>query len=341
VKLEIEPEVAVDEDGTIHLGSRTIPLPTSLSKEAREVLTMPRAPQSAHPPADDKEAWRRLIAERSASPGLTWGIDRALAMTVGRVTLETTTIHGVTVHVATPTTIPDANRDRAWITVHGGGFIFLGGRWCRAEGALFAADWECVTYAVDYRMPPDHPFPAGVDDVFTVYRELLDRYEPGNIVVYGNSAGGNIATAGLLMARDAGLPMPGALLLDTPGLDLTRTGDTTKTLRHIDPRLPSVHPEQFALYAGDHDLAHPYVSPLFADFSPGFPPTYIQSGTRDLLLSDCVRLHRALRNAGIDAELHVWEGAPHGGFFLTDAPEAAEAQAERARFVAKHRLIDQ
>jgi acetyl esterase/lipase len=121
----------------------------------------------------------------------------------------------------------------------------------------------------------------------------------------------------------------------TPASDITGAGDTFETLRGVDPILPSSMPEMMALYAGMTALDHPYVSPLFGDFQPGFPPTFLQSGTRDLLLSSTVRMHRKLRSAGIDSELHVFEAMPHGGFGGT--PDDMEVTMELRRFLAKHR----
>src|SRR3954465_7100066 len=115
---------------------------------------------------------------------------------------------------------------------------------------------------------------------------------------------------------------------------LTESGDSFQTNLGIDPVLRSSLAESIALYAGDHDLTHPYLSPLFADYTPPFPPTLVQGGTRDLFLSNSVRMHRALRAAGVDAELHIFEAMPHGGFF--GAPEDAEIGAEVRRFIAKH-----
>lgn len=326
--------VRVDKDGVIHLGWRTIPLPQSISEEARRVLSMPRAPEVVYPSQDDREGWlalRRQTDERFAIASA-----MALEASAGRSTVETTTIGGVTVHVGTPAALSSAHHNQARITLHGGGFINLAGDWARAEAALAAADWQCVSYGIDYRMPPDHPYPAAVDDAVAVYRSLLERYAPHAIVISGTSAGGNLVLAATLKARDQGLPLPGALIVNTPECDLTESGDSFDVLAHLDGRLPTRIPESIALYAGGHDLRDPYLSPLFADFSAGFPPTYIQSGTRDLFLSNSVRLHRALRNAAIAAELHVWEAAPHGGFFMSDTPEAAEEYAEQARFLSKY-----
>jgi acetyl esterase/lipase len=331
---EAEPAVSIDEAGTIRLGPRAIPLPRSISDQARAVLNAPRHPPPRYPSPGDRDGWQELIADRNRM--FEELIALALKTIDGRATIETQTVAGVTVHVGTPTEIPDANRDRVWMTLHGGAFILMGGAWARGEAGLTAADWDCVCYSVDYRMPPDHPFPAGVDDAVAVYRHLLKTHEPGDIVISGASAGGNIAPAALLKARDLGLPLPGAVILNSPACDLTESGDTVHTLRHLDPRMPLPLPETIALYADGHDLVDPYLSPLFADFAAGFPPTYIQTGTRDLFLSNCVRLHRALRKAEIEAELHVWEAGLHGGFYLSGAPEADEEHAEQARFLAKH-----
>jgi acetyl esterase/lipase len=187
------------------------------------------------------------------------------------------------------------------------------------------------TCSVDYRMPPDHPYPAALDDCLIAYRALLERHAPGQIVVGGGSAGGNLAAALMLRARDEGLPLPAGLVLLTPELDLTESGDSFQTNREVDVVLRRGLPEANALYAGSHDLAHPYLSPLFGDFRKGFPRTFLQAGTRDVFLSNVVRMHRALRKAGVEVEVHIFEGMPHGGFF--GAPEDQELAAEIRRFV--------
>jgi acetyl esterase/lipase len=188
------------------------------------------------------------------------------------------------------------------------------------------------TWSVDYRMPPDHPYPVPLDDCLAVYGALLDRVAPARVVVSGASAGGNLASATLLRARDVGLLMPAALVLPSPEVDLTESGDTFATNVGVDYVLLDGLGASIALYAGDHDLTDPLLSPLFGDLS-GFPPTFLQTGTRDLFLSNTVRMHRRLRDAGVDAELHVWEAMPHGGFF--GAPEDAEIAVELRRFLAR------
>ena len=172
-----------------------------------------------------------------------------------------------------------------------------------------------------------------VEDGVSTYRYVLERHGPENIVVGGRSAGGNIAVATLLRARDEGLPLPAGLVLLSPQVDLTESGDSFATLQLIDVVLPGTLKSSNLLYANGADLADPRVSPLFADLT-GFPPTFLQSGTRDLFLSNTVRMHRALRRAGASAELHVFEGMPHGGFGGA-TPEDRELLEEIARFVER------
>ena len=162
------------------------------------------------------------------------------------------------------------------------------------------------------------------------YQALLEEAPADRIVVAGGSAGGNLAAALVVRARDEGLPLPAAVVLATPEIDLTESGDSFSTNLGIDSILGRLMPVN-ELYAAGHDLAHPYLSPLFADLT-GFPPTILTTGTRDLFLSNTVRMHRALRRAGVEAELHVLEAAPHGGF-LGMAPEDAEIAAEVRRFI--------
>lgn len=163
------------------------------------------------------------------------------------------------------------------------------------------------------------------------YRYVLERHAPSRIVVGGRSAGGNLAVAMLLRAKDEGLPMPAGIILLSPEVDLTESGDSFQVNQMVDVVLPGSLMRNNALYAGGADLSHPYLSPLFGDLK-GLPPAFLQSGTRDLFLSNAVRMHRALRQADVDAELHVFEGMPHGGF-QGNTPEDDDLAAEIARFI--------
>ena len=233
---------------------------------------------------------------------------------------------------------PDGRTGRlsevAYFDIHGGGFLVGGGEMCQLIAKIRAVEYGAQIYSVDYRMLPDHPYPAGLDDCVAAYREILAHHEPSRLAVAGPSAGGNLAAALLLRARDTGLPLPAVLVLQTPVLDLTRSGDSLVTNRFLDVNLYGGAGEQLLCqYAAHADVTHPYASPLFGDFSKGWPPTILTTGTRDLLLSDTVRMHRALRRAGIRAELHVSEASPHGGFMFASAPEDAEISTECRRFI--------
>jgi monoterpene epsilon-lactone hydrolase len=313
----------LDEDvtpaGTITV-TRHIPVPTTVSEQAQAFLGMSLftgGEQPEEPALDDTDAWRALWA---ATNEMLTAIMEARA--------------GVPVFVITPEGAPDNADAPVYLDIHGGGFTIGSGDTCRAMAKGTAGQVRMKVYAVDYRMPPDHPYPAAVDDCVAVYRELLKSHAPERIVVGGGSAGGNLAAATMLRARDEGLPLPAALVLMTPEADLTESGDSFETNLGLDNVLTARLTSSIALYAGGHDLTDPYLSPLFGDFTLGYPPTFLQTGTRDLFLSNTVLMHRKLRAAGIDAELHVWEAMPHGGFF--DAPEDAEIAQEIRHFIAKH-----
>jgi acetyl esterase/lipase len=310
---------------------RTIPVPTSISAAAQQFLGagFGMAEGAPSPAIDDLDGWRTLIEASNA------GVAAMFEMrTAGKQpTVEVVQVGDVPVFRVVPEHWSSADDIGVYLDVHGGAFTMGYGDACGAMTKLTAEQVRMVTWGVDYRTPPDHPYPAALDDCIAVYRRLLELEPPERIVVGGQSAGGNLAAALMLRARDEGLPLPAALVLLTPEADLTESGDSFATMLGLDPVLTSSLADSIALYAGDHDLTDPYLSPLFGDFT-GFPPTLLQAGTRDLFLSNAVRLHRAMRAAGVDAELHVFEAMPHGGFF--GAPEDDELAGEVARFVRAH-----
>ncbi len=317
----------------VSLPARDIPPPATISADAREALSAGAAmPATNWPSPHDLEAWRTAVIASDAM----WGPVAAQMLAASRSPVQTRTIAGVTCHVATPPGLDEAWGGRVYLYLHGGAFVFGGGAYARAYAAANADRTGLTTVSVDYRMPPEHPFPAAPEDCVAVYRALIETHDPAQVVIGGSSAGGNLAAAATLMIRDRGLPLPGAVILLTPEVDLTEAGDTFQTNYLLDVQLKAALPACNLLYAGGHDLADPYLSPLFADFSVGFPPTLIQSGTRDLFLSNSVLMHRKLRTACVEAELHVWEAMPHGGFGRGDAPENREIDEEVRRFIARH-----
>jgi len=247
-----------------------------------------------------------------------------------RVRCETVVLGGVPTFQARPKEVDPGVR--ALFDLHGGALIGGGGDLCRSYAIGSADTVQATVYSPDYRLPPQHPFPAPLDDCVAAFRGLLELHEPSQIVVKCLSAGGNLAAALVLRLLAEGLPLPAGLILHSPELDLTESGDTFQTLAFVDVVLREGLGPINRLYAGGHDLADPFVSPLFGKFDDSFPPTLLIAGTRDLFLSNAVRMHRALRRAGARAELHVFEAMPHGGFF--GAPEDQELSAEIQRFAS-------
>jgi len=320
------------EPAAIILDARTVPFPLSISVEARRLMAAmvdadgkPYASSGRSPAADDHAAW---AASREVVEGMLIERLGPVAAALG-ASAEGIVLGGVPVYRASPAGVaPD---DRALLDIHGGALVYGGGEACRLNAAVQAGLYGVRCYGVDYRMPPEHPYPAALDDCMAAYRALLMEYPGENIIVTSISAGGNLAAALALRARDEGLPLPRALVLLTPEIDLTESGDTFETNRMVDVVLPKPLMATNLLYAGGHDLSDPYLSPLFGDLTKGFPPTFLQAGTRDMFLSNAVRFHRALRRASVVTELHVFEGMPHGGF--GGAPEDEESIAEVRRFI--------
>ncbi|MGF7147453.1 acetyl esterase/lipase [Sphingomonas zeicaulis] len=328
-----------DDTPGVRLDPRIIPFPTSISAEARNALQrlvrddgVPLNSLHAMPAVDDHDGWMRIKAavDQQYAAGMKALAGQSQSQSQSRVT--TIEVGGATVHVATPT--DPVRSDCAYIDLHGGALVFGGGDACRAAAQTQADRHRVTCYGIDYRMPPEHPFPAALDDCLATYRHLLDSLDPANIIIGGRSSGGNLAVAMLLRARDEGLPFPAALVLLSPEVDLTESGDSFQVNRTVDVVLPGSLMANNLLYASGADLGHPYLSPVFGDFS-GFPPTFLQSGTRDLFLSNAVRMHRLLRRASVPVDLHIFEAMPHGGF-MGGTPEDQELVAETVRFVAAH-----
>lgn len=321
----------------LHIPARELPWPKTLSPEALRMAqflySLPLAPP---PSGTDPDAWAQLLAESApTSPEQTIGIAMG---TVGGVPsgvfLPTTETKIGNASVFSTPSPSDELDDRVIFALHGGGWTDGGGEVCRAAASLVATTYGAATWAVDYRMPPSSPFPAGLEDCVRAYRELLEHRPADRIAVFGMSAGGNLAAALMLTLAEEGLPLPGALLLNSPAVDLTEGSDSLET-NWFGDLVPSVKfTERAQLYSGGHDLSDPHLSPIFGDVSV-FPPTILISGTRDVLLSDTVRLHRALRAEGIRADLHVFEAAPHG-LFAGQAPEDREAAREISAFLDEH-----
>jgi monoterpene epsilon-lactone hydrolase len=326
---EAENMAKADEPRTM---TRRIPVPADVSAEAQAVLGGPLNPIARHVPKTTED-WQKIIRE----------IDEEVVTTIieptGKhypVAIEKDVIAGVNVFIVRPKgPIPEARRDVRLINLHGGGYIVNGGANAVLEAIPVAHLFRAEVIAVDYRMPPEYPFPAALDDAVAVYRAVVAQSDPDTVGVYGTSAGGGLTAALMLKANAMDLPLPAAVGLIAPWSDLSETGDTYHTNEEIDPTLVTydgILGAAARLYAGDHDLKDPLISPVYGDFSKGFPPALIVSGTRDLLLSCAVRLHRRLVAAGVETELHVFEALWHDFVVTPGLPEAREGWDLLVRF---------
>lgn len=225
------------------------------------------------------------------------------------------------------------------IHVHGGAFALGSARSNLPVPILLAAATGRRMLSVDYTVAPRGRWPLVTDQVIAVYRALLAQgIKPESIGMTGESAGGNIVVASILKARDLGLPLPAGAMLVSPLTDLGWGGDTRTTLAEADPVLrPRQIEPCLEAYADPADFMNPYVSPVYGDFGKGFPPLLIQGGTKESLLSDMVRLHRAVRAAGGESRLELYEGMPHCfQVAMAEAPEGKEALAEQVDFWNLH-----
>ncbi len=300
------------------------PVPRHVSDQAQAILSRPVLMEGRLVSPSSAEQWQRL--KRQQSLRVQPQIERLKSAPID---IKKTQMGGVTVRVLTPEQIPAAKQGKVLIGLHGGAYVFFGGEASMLEAASIALAGQYRVIAVDYRMPPQHPFPHAVDDSVAVYRALLETTPAENIAVFGTSAGGSLTASMIVSARDQGLPLPAAAYMNTPWADLSKTGDSYVTNEAVDPVLPVYGGALAAaakVYAGAAGLKHPLVSPVYADYTQGFPPSLLITGTRDLLLSSTVRLHRVLREAGIDADLHVFDAMWHAFTANTEMPEAQTVQ---------------
>jgi monoterpene epsilon-lactone hydrolase len=311
--------------------ARTLTVPNTVSPEMRALIGAPIATNWNDAPKT-VEDWKVLSAP---SPG------RGLPALRERLSVKTEplTVAGVSAFMVTPQVIPAENRNRLLIHMHGGCYVLSGGEAATTEAIYMAGFGHFKVLSVDYRRPPDAPFPAALDDGMAVWKAALKMADPKNMAIFGTSAGGALTLAMVLRAKQDGLPLPAAIAPGTPMSDLTGTGDSFSTNFMVDNVLVGSDGRCDAmakLYANGHDLRDPMLSPVYGDMH-GFPPTILTTGTRDLLLSNTVRVHRKLRQAGVEAELQVYEGQSHAQYMRdANAPETREAFEEIAKFFGRH-----
>lgn len=296
---------------------RQPPLAETVSPEARKTLEPllnasgpPRMPSMVMRAL--AEQGQKMMARRRGRQGVT--------ETKGKMA-------GVPVRIFTRPGVDAATAGRLLLNVHGGGFEVDAGS--LTETIPLAARMDAVVVAVRYRLAPKNPFPAAVDDLLAVYREALQTRPPERIAVYGTSAGAILTTQFLARLKVEGLPMPAAAGVFSGAGDLSQVGDCEAYLPPILPGETSL--QVIAGYVGATDRKDPLLSPIYSDLS-GLPPVLLMASTRDQLLSGTINLHRAMRRAGVAAELEVYDGLPHAFWAWLDCPETEDAFDTMAAF---------
>ncbi len=315
----------IDAQGTAHV-TRVVPVPADLSPQAQRSVA--RAEPDQGPP--------QSLADRRSSTDA-WAVRAAATWSkLCPNTLVNETIAGVPVRSVTPDGMPEANRDKVLLNLHGGGFNSDSGSY--TESIPIAGYAKIKVVAVLYRLAPEYPFPAAIDDSVAVYKELLKTYTPNHIVIYGTSAGAILTAEVAVKLRQLGLPQPAALGIFSGLGDFAVAGDSQSiyALRglagHLDP--PTAEPHD-AEYVGKTDPKDPVLSPIYADLH-GLPPTLFVTSGRDMLLSGTANLERAYLHAGVDANLVLFDGLPHAFWYDSTLPEAIEANHMMADFFVKH-----
>lgn len=234
--------------------------------------------------------------------------------------------------------IENAPDEKVVLYFHGGGFVMGNARSHRNIVGNFVKHLGIKALVFDYRLAPEYPAPAAVNDSAAIYSWLLEQgHQPENVVFAGDSAGGGIALATLLKCKDDGIPLPGVCAVFSPCTDMTISGESHKTRLKADPCTPKGANETYlGYYVGVGDRKHPYASPLFGDLS-GLPPTIIQVGNNETGRDDSTRFAQKAKEAGSEIQIKVWKDMFHCFPLLAPMfPEATEALEEVCQFIWNH-----
>jgi acetyl esterase/lipase len=313
-------------DGTAYV-TRIVPVPATISPEAQKMLARVEsdaaAPETLEQRRTGTDRWQAGVGEESKK--------------LYPVIIASDTIAGVPVRVITPLSIAPGKRDRVLINLHGGGFNSDSGS--LSETIPIANLSGIKVIAVLYRLAPEHPFPAGLDDAVAVYKELLKTYKPSHIGIYGTSAGAILTAEVTVKLKQLKLPLPAVTGIFSGLGDLGLAGDSISLFAlngfsgHLDD--PNPNDRGSKEYTGSTPVNDPVLSPLYAELT-GFPPTLFITSGRDLLLSGTTILHRAYLRAGVNAQLVVFEALPHAFWNNPALPESKEADRIMADFLSTH-----
>ena len=314
----------IEPNGTAHVG-RIVPVPPSLSPQAQATLRHAETDADVPMPLEKRRAMMDASTARAEKQ---W-------RKICPVTVASDTIAGVPVRRITPLHVPAANADKVLLNLHGGGFDSDSGSYTETIPIAYYARVPVV--AALYRLAPEHPFPAAMDDAVAVYRELLKTHKPEQIAIYGTSAGAILTGEVAVQLKQLSLPEPAALGIFSGFGDFARSGDSVHLygLRGLTGYLAPPGEEKPLSYVGNADLKNPVLSPMYADLK-GMPPALFVTSGRDLLLSGTTDLDRAFLRAGDDARLMVFDGLPHAFWYNPELPESIEANRAMAKFLAGH-----
>jgi hypothetical protein len=315
------PQMVVDSDGTLHFGPRTVPPAALASSEARRSYTRQMLRRAQASAAKGGLAAARIL---DGNPPAAARGSKETALEIYPVVEESQKIGGVGVTVYSPKVIPAKNRKKVAMEFE-----------MDAEAIAVASLGQMKVIKVNYR--GGGPSIPGNEDIVAVYRELLKTYQPGSIGMFGASGGCTLAQTTILWLPEQKLPLPGAVGLGTCSGG-SNPGDARYTMNGLDAGLSSAFSGQAPYHPGNlaRKPGEPPATALDGEIPKGYPPAFLLSGTRDMCLSQTVLLHRKLLNAGVEADLNVFEGMWH--FFWEDPslPESREAMTALANFFNRH-----
>ena len=293
-------------------------------------------------PSKEYEDILELLNSMPDTSGLTFGErrsnfeDQASQLPVAEnVSCEQVSVGGIPAEWVVPAT---AREPSVLLYLHGGGYCIGSINTHRGMVSHIAMAGEIKALLIDYRLAPESPFPAAVEDSTAAYKWLLSQgVAAGDIIIAGDSAGGGLTVSTLVSLKDKGIPLPAAAVMISPWVDLAITGDSVISKADIDPMVTKEGLIEMAgAYTGDTDLRTPLASPLYADLK-GLPPMLVHVGTAEILLDDATRLADHARNFGVEVTLNTADGMCHvWHFFTTMLPEALLAIEEVAQFMRKN-----
>ena len=326
--------VQAQNASTIQNSAHSVYIPTTISKRAQEELKdlKPLPAMIKSPKPNDFAAWKK-VDRQSDSEGL---VKSQKIIDLYKPNITYKKIGGVNVVDIKPKNW--SNNGKILVYMHGGGYTQLSSNSTVGNAVLVSNATGLRVISIDYTLAPFSKWNHTTDQVLSVIRDLKDKqgYPLHNIAVFGESAGGGLALGSVLKMRDRGMTMPAAVVALSPVADLTLSGDTYFTLRDADPILPNPESmkEWSSAYASPSEQRIPYASPVYGNFSKGFPPTLIEVGTKEVRLSDSVRLYQSLDQSHIPVKLDVYEGMPHVfQFYLYDTPESKIALSKMNDFL--------